>query len=81
MKTKEEIRDWLLNNCLDEEGNLILSNLDFSNFEGDVYMNGLKVKHSLHLNFQEIGGDVGQVGCTIAGRLYQKGNRINGKRC
>ena len=35
MKNKEEIKEWLLKNAVDEDGDLNLSELDFSDFAGD----------------------------------------------
>lgn len=58
MKTKQEIRDWLLENAVDDEGNLDLSGLDFSDFDGNVFINYMKVKRSLFQNRQEVGGDL-----------------------
>ena len=55
MKTIEEIRDWLLENAVDDEGDLYLSYLDFSNFDGDVYINYMQVKKSLHQDYQKVG--------------------------
>ena len=43
-KSKKEIRDWLLENCVDENGDLALMYLDFSDFEGNVYISYMKVK-------------------------------------
>ena len=36
--TAKEITEWLLENCVGSDGNLVLSNLDFSDFDGDVYI-------------------------------------------
>lgn len=36
MKTKKEIKKWLLKNCINYIGNLDLSELDFSDFKGNV---------------------------------------------
>ena len=58
MKTKQEIRDWLLENAVDDEGNLDLSGLNFSDFDGNVFINHMKVKRSLFQNRQEVGGDL-----------------------
>lgn len=44
MLSKEEIKKWLLENCVNEYGKLDLSGLDFSDFDGDVYIFGMKVK-------------------------------------
>lgn len=54
-KTIDEIRDWLLENAVDDSGDLDLSGLDFSNFDGDVYINRMKVKKSLNQDFQDVG--------------------------
>ncbi len=48
MKSKEEIRDWLLENAVSEYGNLLLRGLDFSDFDGNVYIDYMKVKKDLH---------------------------------
>ncbi len=32
MKTKEQIKKWILENCVDSDGDINLSNLDFSDF-------------------------------------------------
>ena len=55
MKTIEEIRDWLLENAVDEDGDLNLSRLDFSDFNGDVFIEYMKVKKSLYQDYQEVG--------------------------
>ena len=36
MKTSTEIRNWLLENAVDFDGDLMLHGLDFSDFKGDV---------------------------------------------
>ena len=53
-KTKEEIKQWLLKNCIDKKGNLNLSDLDFSDFNGNIYINRMKVKKSLYQNEQKV---------------------------
>ena len=60
MKTIQEIRDWLLENAVDEEGDLYLIGLDLSNFDGDVYISNMKVKKSLHQDNQEVGENLYQ---------------------
>lgn len=55
MKKIQEIRDWLLENAVDEEGDLYLIGLDFSDFDGDVYICNMKVKNDLYQNFQIVG--------------------------
>lgn len=59
-KAKQEIRDWLLENATDDEGNLDLSDLDFSNFNGNVLIDNMKVKKSLNQSCQKVGEDLQQ---------------------
>lgn len=47
MLSKQEIKKWLLENCVNEMGNLDLSGLDFSDFDGNVDISYMKVKLSL----------------------------------
>ena len=82
MKTKKEIRDWLLENAVDEEGNLDLSGLDFSDFDGNVftsYMNvkgtlcqdNQRVKVNLYQDNQHVDGTLSQDNQMVGGDLYQ----------
>ena len=43
MNKKQLIKEWLLKNCVNAKGHLDLAHLDFSDFEGDVYINHMKV--------------------------------------
>ena len=70
MKTIKEIRDWLLENAVDNEGDLYLVGLDFSNFEGNVYINDMKVKKSLWQNYQKVGEDLYQTNQKVGGDFY-----------
>ena len=89
MKNKEEIKEWLLRNAVDEDGDLNLSGLDFSDFAGDVYISEMKVKGDLYQRDQEVKGDLIQGNQKVEGNLNQcyqevKGNLrqdkiINGK--
>ena len=60
MKTKEEIKKWLLENCIDSDGDLDLSGLDFSDFDGDIDMSYMVVKGNLYQDFQKVKGDLYQ---------------------
>lgn len=71
MKTKEEIKKWLLKNCIDERGNLDLSGLDFSDFDGMVLMDSMKVKTNLIQSYQEVGGCLHQNSQKVGGWLVQ----------
>jgi len=71
MKSKEEIKKWLLENCVDEYGNLYLSDIDLSDFNGNVYINDWKVKKSLSQGWHKVGGHLSQGWQTVGGNLYQ----------
>lgn len=58
MKTITELRDYLLENYVNEDGDLILDNLDFSDFDGDVYIDCMKVKGDLTQSYQEVQGSL-----------------------
>ena len=60
MLSKQEIRDWLLKNAVNDEGNLDLADLDFSDFDGDVLIYNMKVKKSLQQSFQIVGENLYQ---------------------
>lgn len=78
MKTIKEIKNWLLENAVDHSGNLDLSYLDFSDFEGDIFINHMKVKGDLWQNFQEVEGDICQGFQATCGNLYQDCNNVRG---
>lgn len=69
MKSKAEIKQWLLENCVDEKGNLDLIGLDFSDFEGDIFIGDMRVKKDLYQQCQKVAGHLFQnhqeVGCTL----------------
>ena len=77
-KTIKEIRDYLLANRVDEYGDLVLSNLDLSDFEGNVYINNMKVKGNLSQNSQEVQGDLYQKGHKVEGILSQSDQKVKG---
>lgn len=60
MLTKQEIKDWLLKNAVNDEGDLDLSDLDFSDFDGDVLIHSMKVKKSLYQDYQAVWGSLYQ---------------------
>lgn len=68
---KQEIKAWLLANCLDKYGDLDLTSLDFSDFEGDVKLSDMKVKKNLFQGHQTVEGSLYQ-GCQeVKKYLYQ----------
>lgn len=75
MKTKKEIKAWLLENCVDCAGNIDLSELDFSNFDGNVFIRKMKVKNNLWQDRQETGGDLHQSDQRAEGIIYQENQK------
>ena len=60
MKSKEAIKDWLLENAVDYNGDLDLTFLDFSDFDGNILMSGMKVRGHLFQDYQMVEGDLFQ---------------------
>lgn len=48
MKTKQEIRDLILENCANKDRNIDISELDSSDFSGDTRTNFMKVRQNLY---------------------------------
>lgn len=71
MITKEQIRDWILENCIDLDGDIDLKDLDFSEFDGNVYISNMKVKNNLFQSCQEVGN------CLYQGKQVVKGTLID----
>ena len=72
MKTKEEIKNWLLENAVNEYGDLVLSGLDFGDFDGDVHISSMKVKGDLIQCHQEVKGNLHNHNNKYYGELYEK---------
>ena len=77
-KSKEEIRDWLLKNCVNEKGMLDLIGLDFSGSKVDVDISHMKVKGSLFQDCQRVQGDLYQQYQKVKGDLYQCYQKVAG---
>ena len=77
-KKREEIKSWLLENCVDEDGSLDLSELDFSDFEGNVDISYMTVKKSLWQSYQRVEGSLWQSYQTIKGDLFQDNQEVEG---
>ena len=60
MKSIGEIKEWLLENAVNDEGDLYLVGLDLSDFDGDVYISSMKVKNDLFQSFQIVGKNLYQ---------------------
>ena len=79
MKSKKEIRDWLLQNAVDDNGDLNLDGLDFSDFDGDVRTSYMKVKNNLYQYNQKVGGDLLQYSQKVGGGLLQNSQKVGGE--
>lgn len=79
MKSIKEIRDWLLENAVDDKGDLILSDLDLSNFDGNVYICNMKVKKNLFQNYQEVGYVLYQEFQRVGKDLFQHNQQVGGE--
>ena len=78
MKTIKELRDYLLDNYVDGDGDLYINGLDFSNFDGDVYITGMKVQGNLYQDSQNVQGDLYQNYQTAQGDLAQNSQEVQG---
>ena len=78
MKTREEIKQWLLKNSVDKFGRLDLSGLDFSDFDGDILACHWIVKGSLYQSDHRIGGDLFQDSQVVQGSLLQSEQIVKG---
>ena len=78
MKSKTEIRDWLLVNAVDEYGYLDIQGLDFSDFEGDVDISFMKVKGNLFQERQKVQGELYQESHEVKGDLHQGYHEVKG---
>ena len=76
MKTKKEIKKWLLENCVNNLGNLDLSGLDFSDFDGNVIIGQMKVKNNLVQDYQEVGLSLIQNYQGVGKDLFQDGQKV-----
>ena len=67
MKKIEDLRDYLLANYVDKDGDLFIRGLDFSDFDGNVYIIDMKVKR-----------DLSQSGLEVEGKLIQSKQKVQG---
>ena len=75
----EEVAKWLIKNRTDENGDLDLMGLDFSDFDGDVLASGWKVKKGLAQSHNAVGGSLLQSLQTVGGILRQDGQKVKGR--
>ena len=80
--TKDDLKVILLDNFVKnyENGELYLDliDLDFSDFNGDIYIAGMKVKENLYQSCQEVKGDLFQDNQEVKGDLYQDYQEVKG---
>lgn len=65
MKNKKQIMKWLLKHAVNDWGDMDLTDLDFSGFEGNIHLSRMKVKNDLY-----------QYGHVIGGMLYQEEQKV-----
>lgn len=68
---KIAVRELLLKYCVNSEGNLDLSGLDFRHFNGDIDISGMQVKGNLIQSYQHVYGDLIQCNQEVEGNLDQ----------
>src|SRR5574344_3081118 len=72
MRSKEEIKQWLLANCINQYGDLDLSRLDFSDFDGSINFSHMKVKSHIFLGSSNVKGNIFQSNQHAQGSIYQE---------
>lgn len=76
--TVEELRDLMLENFVDEYGNLCMTGLDFSEFDGDVDIDEMVVKGNLIQCRHRVGGHLYQGNHKVGKNLYQSHQEVGG---
>ena len=71
MKTPEEFKQYILENFRNDDGDIVICNVDLSDFDGNVYIDQWTVKNNLHQGYQMVGGDLYQSNQIVVGYLYQ----------
>ena len=69
--TKKELVHIIIENFVDEDGNINLSGLDFSEYKGDVILNGLKSGGSIYEIHQSAEKDIVQYCQTARKNIMQ----------
>lgn len=77
-KTNNEKRDWLLGNCVNENGDLEICDIDLSKFKGNVILKGWKIGGSVDLSYWKVKGNLNQNCQIVNGNLYQYCQKVNG---
>ena len=77
--SNEELVKFLIENRTDDDGDLDLMDLDFSNFEGNIYISGMMVKKNLNQDNQCVKGNLYQHNQQVEGNLVQYCQKVKGK--
>ena len=78
MKDINEVRDYLVKHRTDRSGDLDLSNLDFRDFDGNIFINSMRVKNDLNQSNQVVKGDLLQMRQKVDKGLYQDFQKVGG---
>lgn len=78
MLTPEEIKKWILKNCVNKVGHIDLSDIDLSDFNGNVFIRHWKVKKDLDISEHEVGRHLGQCFQVVGGNLNQSFQLVGG---
>lgn len=76
MKNINKVKKYLIKHRTDKYGDLNLSGLDFSDFNGDVRFNDIKVKNNLFQRSQIVGGHLFQGFQIVGGTLKQNWQNV-----
>ena len=75
---KKELVKFLIKNFTNANGNLNLSKLDFSDFDGNISISRMKVKGNLYQDCQKVEGDLYQDCQEVKGNLFQGCQEVKG---
>ena len=78
MLSLKETKEWLLRNRINQSGELDLTQLDFSGFDGNIYINNMKVKRNLFQDHQIVKGNLYQSFQNVKFDLSQHSQQVNG---
>lgn len=77
-KSRDATKEWLLENRVNENGDLDLSGLDFSDFEGNVDISAMIVNKNLFQDSQQVQGSLYQSNQNVEGNLMQTNQKVGG---
>lgn len=69
--TINELRDIIIENFKNKQGNVEISGLDFSNFDGYIDIGGMRVKGNLHQSGHRVEGDLFQSRHEVKGEIFE----------